>query len=29
MVDVLAGASLYTQKRFCDNADAVTRATRG
>jgi UDP-hydrolysing UDP-N-acetyl-D-glucosamine 2-epimerase len=29
MVDVLVGAELYTQKRFCDNTDAVTRATRG
>jgi hypothetical protein len=29
MVDVLAGAPLYTQKRFCENADADTRAARG
>ena len=25
IVDVLAGSELYTQKRFCDNADASVR----
>jgi hypothetical protein len=25
IVDVLAGSELYTQKRFCDNADAGVR----
>jgi hypothetical protein len=26
---VLAHSPLYTQKRFCDNADSGTRGTRG
>jgi UDP-hydrolysing UDP-N-acetyl-D-glucosamine 2-epimerase len=29
MVDVLAGSELYTQKRFCDSAEAAVKHTRG
>jgi len=29
IVDVLAGARLYTQKRFCDNTDSGTKTARG